>query len=411
MLWRSRRRRPEGQGEPKLYLWTRWKYDLRVDTVVIGAGPGGLAAAAMLRERGIEAVVLERDAIGASWRSHYDRLHLHTVRWMSNLPGLRFNRAHGRWVHRDGVVRYLERYAAHHGLEVRLGVDVRKLDRAEDDTGWVIHTTDGPLHARAVVVATGYNRIPFIPEWPGKESFEGELLHGQDYRNGEAYRGRDVLVVGSGNTGAEIAVDLVEHEAARVRMAVRTPPNIVLREQNGMPSQVTGLLMRRLPPKIGDPLAAATRKLVIGDLTEYGLPDPPRGLLTAFLRDDVVPIIDVGTVDLIKRGRIAVVAGVVGFEGASVLLADGSSIEPDAVISCAGYKRGLEPLVGHLGLIGAKGRPIVHGPEMADNAPDLHFIGFTNPISGMFREFGFDAKKIARVQARRRAAAASAVAA
>jgi putative flavoprotein involved in K+ transport len=168
-------------------------------------------------------------------------------------------------------------------------------------------------------------------------------------------------------------------------------------------------MMRRLPPRIGDPLAAATRKLVIGDLTEHGLPDPPVGLLTNFLNNDVVPIIDVGTIDLIKQGKIEVVAGVAGFEGASVLLADGASIEPDAVVSCAGYQRGLEPLVGHLGLIGAKGRPAVHGPEMADSAPDLHFIGFTNPISGMFREFGIDAKKIARVQAQRRAAAAPAV--
>jgi hypothetical protein len=377
----------------------------RLDTVVIGAGPGGLAAAAMLKERGVPVAVLERDAVGASWRRHYDRLHLHTVRWLSHLPGLRFNRAHGRWVHRDGVVRYLERYVDHHGLEVRTGVDVRKLDR--DGGGWVIHTTDGPLHARAVVVATGYNRIPFIPPWPGRETFEGELLHGQDYRNGEPYRGRDVLVVGSGNTGAEIALDLVEHGAGRVRMAVRTPPNIVLRETNGVPSQLTGLMMRRLPPKIGDQLAAATRKLVIGDLTEHGLPDPPVGLLTNFLNNDVVPIIDVGTIDLIKQGKIEVVAGVVGFDGASMLLADGSSIEPDVVVSCAGYMRGLEPLVGHLGLIGAKGRPIVHGASMADGVPDLHFIGFTNPISGMFREFGIDAKRIAKVQARRRAAAAA----
>ena len=372
---------------------------------MIGGGPGGLAAAAMLKKRGVPVVVLERDAIGASWRRHYDRLHLHTVRWLSHLPGLRFNRAHGRWVHRDGVVRYLERYVRHHGLDVRLGVDVRKLDRAGDGSGWVIHTTDGPLHARAVVVATGYNRVPYIPEWPGKESFEGELIHGQEYRNGERYRGRDVLVVGSGNTGAEIAADLVEHGAARVRMAVRTPPNIVLRETNGVPSQVTGLLMRHMPTKIGDRLAALTRKLVIGDLTEYGLTDPPKGLVSHFREDDVVPIIDVGTIDLIKQGKIGVVAGVTGFEGASVLLADGSRIEPDAVVSCAGYKRGLEPLVGHLGVLGEKGRPIAQGPDTAPNAPDLHFIGFSNPISGMFREFGIVAKKIARVQARRRAAA------
>jgi hypothetical protein len=379
-----------------------------VDTVVIGAGPGGLAAAAMLKQRGIPVVVLERDAIGASWRNHYDRLHLHTVRWMSHLPGLRFNRAHGRWVHRDGVVRYLERYVRHHDLEVRTGVDVRKLDRAGDGSGWVVHTTDGPLHARAVVMATGYNRIPFIPPWPGRDGFEGELIHGQDYRSGQPYRGRDVLVVGSGNTGAEIAVDLVEHGAARVRMAIRTPPNIVLREVNGVPSQVTGLLLRRLPPRIGDPLAAAARRLALGDLSEFGLTDPPRGLVTSVVRDDVVPIIDVGTVGLIKQRKIEVVAGVVEMDGTAVVLMDGSRIEPDAVISCAGYRRGLEPLVGHFGLIREKGRPVVHGADMSPDAPDLHFIGFTNPISGMFREFGIDARKIARVQARRRGAALAA---
>lgn len=373
---------------------------------MIGAGPGGLAAAAALKQRGIPVVVLERDAIGGSWRKHYDRLHLHTVRWMSNLPGLRFNRAHGRWVHRDGVVRYLENYVRHHDLDVRTGVDVRKIDRGEG--GWVIHTTDGLIDARAAVVATGYNRIPHIPDWPGKDSFQGELLHGQDYRNGETYRDRDVLVVGSGNTGAEIAIDLVEHGAARVRLAVRTPPNIVLREVNGVPAQVTGLLMRRLPPHIGDPLAAAARKFAIGDLSQYGLTEPPRGLITSVLRDDVVPIIDVGTVELIKEGKIEVVAGLREFDGDSVLLGDGSRIDPDAVIACAGYKRGLEPLIGHLGLIGAKGRPTVHGAKTAPDAPDLHFIGFTNPISGMFREFGIDARKIARVQARRRAAAAPA---
>jgi len=376
-----------------------------VDTAVVGAGPGGLAAAAMLKRRGVPVAVLERDAIGASWRRHYDRLHLHTVRWLSHLPGLRFNRAHGRWVHRDGVVRYLERYVDHHGLDVRLGVDVRKLDRSNDGSGWIIHTTDGPIHTRAVVVATGYNRIPHIPEWPGRETFEGELLHGQDYRNGEPYAGRNVLVVGSGNTGAEIAIDLVEHGAGSVRLAVRTPPNIVLRETNGVPSQITGLMMRHMPTKIGDPLAAATRKMVLGDLTRYGLPKPPRGLITAFRRDDVVPIIDVGAIELIKQGKIEVVAGVTGFEGPDVLLADGERIQPDAVVSCAGYKRGLEPMVGHLDVIGAKGRPVVHGPKTAPNAPDLHFIGFTNPISGMFREFGIDAKKIARVQARRYAEA------
>jgi putative flavoprotein involved in K+ transport len=180
------------------------------DAIVIGAGPAGLAAAAMLKQAGAEVVVLDKaGAIGASWRWHYDRLHLHTVRWMSHLPGYRLSRRHGRWVHRDGVVRYLECYARHHALDVRLRAEVRRIDRA-DGPGWRLDTSDGSMEAERVVVATGYNHTPYLQEWPGRDGFTGDLVHASRYRNAEPYRGRDVLVVGSGNTGAEIAVDLVE---------------------------------------------------------------------------------------------------------------------------------------------------------------------------------------------------------
>src|SRR3954451_22425251 len=125
------------------------------EAIVTGAGPAGLATAARLKKRGIDAVLLERDeAVASSWRKHYDRLHLHTVRWLSHLPGYRLSRRHGRWVHRDGVVRYLERYARHHALDVRLGLEVRRIDRAEGP-GWRVDTSDGPLEAERVVVATG----------------------------------------------------------------------------------------------------------------------------------------------------------------------------------------------------------------------------------------------------------------
>lgn len=377
----------------------------RREAVVIGAGPAGLSAAAMLRKRGVQAVVVDRaDKVGASWRQHYDRLHLHTVRWLSNLPGFRFSRKRGKWVSRDGVVDYLERFARHHKLELMLGTEVSRVDRSGD--GWVVRTAAGDIETDDVVVATGYNHTPFFPEWPGRDGFTGELVHAARYRNNEPYRGRDVLVIGSGNTGAEIAVDLVEGGAGRVRLAVRTPPNIVMREANGVPNPLPGVLLRYAPPKIVDPLAFAIRKATIGDLEPYGLPVPDRGPFTRYHEDDAIPIVDVGVVEMVKKGKVEVVAGLEGFNGAEVLLADGSAIEPEAVIVATGFRRGLESLVGHLGVLGKKGRPVVDGARQATATPGLWFIGYTNPVSGMFRQVNIDARRIARAVSRRRRAEA-----
>jgi cation diffusion facilitator CzcD-associated flavoprotein CzcO len=370
---------------------------MKRDAAVIGAGPGGLAAAAMLKQRGVDVVVVERsDAVGASWRGHYDRLRLHTVRWLSHLPGYRIPRRHGRWVSRDGVVDYLERYARRHDLEIRFSTEVRRIVRA-DAGGWRLVTADGDdVEAEHVVVATGYNHTPYIAEFPGRDDFDGELLHASAYRNAAPYRDRDVLVVGTGNTGAEIAVDLVEGGAARVRLAVRTPPNIVLRQSGGMPTQVVGVMARHVPPKAADALLGPMQRAMVGDLSAHGVPRPERGVYTRIAEDDVVPIIDVGLIGALKRGQVETVPALVGFEGRDVILAGRRRIQPDAVIVATGYSRGLEPLVGDLGVLAANGRPLVHGARMHPNAPNMYFTGYTNPISGMFRELAIDARRIAR---------------
>jgi putative flavoprotein involved in K+ transport len=366
---------------------------------VIGGGPGGLAAAAALREQGVRAVVLEKsESVGASWRRHYDRLHLHTTRRLSGLPGLAMPRSFGRWVSRDNVIRYLEKYAEFHELEIVTGVEVSRIEPSGSD--WLLHATGGrELTGRAVVVATGYNHTPRLPDWPGRDSYNGELLHAGEYRNAARYAGKDVLVVGVGNTGAEIAVDLVEDGAARVRLAVRTTPHIVRRSTAGWPAQRTGILVRRLPVRLVDRAGEIIGKISVPDLAAQGLPRPDTGLYSR-VREGAIPVQDVGLIAAVRSGKVEPVAALDSFEDSKAVLADGTRISPDTVIAATGYERALENLVGHLGVLDERGRPVVHGGRAAAQAPGLYFTGFTNPISGMFREMAIDARKIAKALVR-----------
>ncbi|MFJ8107353.1 flavin-containing monooxygenase [Streptomyces sp. NPDC096132] len=370
---------------------------------VIGGGPGGLATAYALRAQGIRAVVVEKaDGVGASWRRHYDRLHLHTTRRLSALPGLKIPRRFGRWVARDNVVRYLEKYAEVHELEIVTGVEVSRIERTPDGTGWLLHATGGrEMTGSAVVVATGYNHTPHLPDWPGRDTFTGDLAHASRYRSGKPYAGRDVLVVGVGNTGAEIAVDLVESGASRVRLSVRTAPHIVRRSTAGWAAQYTAILVRRLPVGLVDRLARPMARLSVPDLSAHGLPRPTTGLYTR-VKEGAIPVQDVGLIDAVRKGRVEVVAAVEGFEdGGKVVLADGTRISPEAVVAATGYVRALEGLVGHLDVLDERGRPLAHGPRSPKNAPGLYFTGFTTPISGTLRELSIDAEHIAKAVRRR----------
>lgn len=374
---------------------------MREQVVVLGAGPAGLAVGAMLRKRGLDPLIVDRaHAVGATWREHYDRLHLHTARRLSQLPGLAMPRSYGRFVGRADVVEYLERYAAHHRLRLALATEVRQVTRTS--RGWRLDTASGPLDTSYLVIATGYNHTPLLPDWSGRDGFTGVMLHASKYRNPLPYKGKSVLVVGAGNTGAEIAVDLVEGGARQVQLAVRTPPNIVRREVGGLPSQVVSVLVRRLPPTLVDRMIRTVQRATVPDLSHLGLPRPKDGVYTRIVRDGAIPIIDVGLVEAVQRGQVTVVAAVEGLDGADVVHIDGTRTAPDAVIVAAGYRRGLEPLVGDLGVLRDNGRPRVHGAATDPRAPGLWFTGYTNPISGMLRELAIDARRIARAVARAR---------
>jgi putative flavoprotein involved in K+ transport len=361
----------------------------RRDLVVIGAGSAGLATAALLRRDGMEPLVLEAGPEpGAAWRERYDRLRLHTPRLLSGLPGLRIPRRYGRWVARDDLLEYFRAYADSQGIEVRPGVQVDRID-----PGWLLEASAGPIEATTVIVATGYNGAPFIPDWPGRDAFTGDLIHSSEYRNPAPYRGRNVLVVGAGNSGAEIATDVADGGASRSRLSVRNPPQIVRRATAGIPAQLIGIAIRHLPPDWVDPISITQRRLSIPDLAAQGLPRPEHGIRTSFITTGTTPILDVGIVGAVRSGRVQIVAAVERFDGGDVVLADGSRVAPDAVIAATGFRAGLDPLVGHLDVLGPRGLPVKTDGEPV--LPGLWFVGFTPTLGGQLREGSIAARKVA----------------
>ncbi len=365
-----------------------------MDAVVIGAGPAGLAAAAELQKVGYSVIVIDSaDSVGSSWSKHYDRLHLHTSRPLSSLPGRIIPKKFGRWVARDDFRAYLADYAKAEGLDIRLGVTAAAVKRA--DGRWAIDTSIGELAADAVVVATGYNHTAKIPEWPGLGDYTGRVLHSSEYRNPAALDAQDVLVVGPGNSGAEIAADLAG-AGIRVRIAVRTPPNLVRRQVLGIPTQSLTLSTYPLPTKVADKVARGMQILTVGDLSKYGLPKAPRGVFSQQAYDDVTPTIDVGFIDALKAGTVTVVGAVESFTDDAVVLADGQQVQPEVVLVATGFQRGLETLVGDLGVIAPGGRPLINADEQLPGLEGLFFLGYSNPITGNIRQVAIDARKIAK---------------
>jgi putative flavoprotein involved in K+ transport len=368
----------------------------RAATVVVGAGPGGLAVGAALARLGLPATILERaNRVGSSWHSYYEGLRLFSSRRHSSLPGLEIDPGCGRWPLRDDMIAYFERYARHHALDISFGHDVRRIWRAAG--GWRVSTSAGDLRAAHVVLATGKNERAVLPDWPGRDNFRGELRHARDYRTAEPYRDRSVLVVGCGPSGVDIALELVAGGARRVWMSVRTAPLILQPQRLGVPADYVAQLIERGPAFLGplfDRISLAEHRRH-GDLSTYGLPPPAQGVVSAWRSRGHGVTLDRGIVAAVKAGDVEIASAVDGFEGADVLLANGTRLQPDAVIAATGQRPGLEPLIGDLGVIGADGRPVVHGAGTARRAPKMYFIGY-RLIPGQLPYMTRDARKIAR---------------
>lgn len=364
----------------------------QTDVVIVGAGPAGLAVAACLQREGRSFVILERATqVGSAWRTHYDRLHLHTDKAHSSLPHFKLPADYPRYPSRQQVVDYLEAYTRRFNLQPRFMEEVR--DARKLGEHWEVTTSEGHYKARHLVVASGYNNEPRIPTWPGQGLYQGRILHSKHYRNGAAWQNKDVLVVGLGNSGGELLIDLHEH-GARPHIAVRSPVNVIPREVLGVPFLTMGILQRSLPSRLADALNAPITNAIIGDLRPHGLRRPKEGPITQIREQGRVPFIDVGTVALIKQGAVTVYPNIERFTPTGVRFEDGREQAFEAVVLATGFKPVVQRwLQAPVTAMDDEGTPMRSGQAVP--GMNLYFCGFYISPTGMLREIALEAQAIA----------------
>jgi cation diffusion facilitator CzcD-associated flavoprotein CzcO len=346
-----------------------------------------------MRAAGLDVMVLERAGqVGAVWRRHYDRLHLHTDRNHSGLPGMPMPSDYPAYPSRAQMVSYLENYAARFQIKPVFGTKVARLRR--DGVRWLVDTPLDAISAPVVVVATGIAGAPYRPSWPGMDIYSGAVVHSSNYRNPEAFSSQRVLVIGFGNSGGEIALDLA-NGGVDVALAVRSPVQIIPRDLLGFPILSWAILYRRLPARLVDFINAPVLRLVVGDFEKLGLRRAAKGPRQMIEEDGRVPLIDIGTLAKIRDGSIKVRGGVDRFTAEGVVFSDASTEKFDAVILATGFRPDLRRLVpGVEGVFDSHGMPLVTGA--ATNVPGLYFCGQITVPTGQLREIGIEAQRIAK---------------
>ncbi|KAL8537168.1 hypothetical protein ACS0TY_012375 [Phlomoides rotata] len=315
--------------------------------VIVGAGPSGLAVAACLRARGVPSTVIERsNCIASLWQlKTYDRLKLHLPKQFCELPLVPFPAEFPTYPSKQQFIKYLEDYA--NRFEIR-PVFNQKVVRAEFDGKlkmWRVRTAaeqgggeEVEYVCRWVIAATGENAEAVVPPIEGVEGFGGDVVHTSGYKSGCIYEGKKVLVVGCGNSGMEVCLDLCNHNASP-SLVVRDTVHILPREMLGRSTFGLSMwLLKWLPMSLVDRILLIVSRIILGDTGRFGLDRPQLGPLELKNLSGKTPVLDVGTLDKIKSGDIKVCPGIKRLRHQSVEFDDGRREKFDAIILATGYK-------------------------------------------------------------------------
>lgn len=365
------------------------------DTLVVGAGPAGLATAAELARRGVSYRLVERgETLGHTWAHLYDSLTLHTGRHMSTLPGMRFARGTALFPTRAEFLHYLRTYAERHAIHVETGAEVRKIDRTEH--GWTATLTSGDrIAASHLVMATGIVSNPRIPSLPGRERFRGRVLHAAEYQRPHEFVGKRVLVVGVGNSGGEIGSELAR-SGAKVTVSVRSGAHVVPRQIGPLPAQYVRYLIGKLPRRAQEVVFARTQARLQRRFGPPVLPRPPHSPL------DAIPLIGFHLVDCVREGLVELkLAAPVAFTDEGVQFSDGTTGAYDVVLLATGYAPALAPL-GGLVRVDAKGFALRRDRVASADQPGLWFVGHNYDHTGGITNIRRDARLAAEAIAAQR---------
>ena len=350
--------------------------------VIVGAGPSGLAVAAGLKREGVPFIILERaNCIASLWQNRtYDRLKLHLPKQFCQLPNFPFPEDYPEYPTKFQFIQYLEDYATHFDINPKYNETVQSAKYDETFGLWRVKTVSksGPLGScefeyicRTLVVATGENAEKVVPDFEGLEDFGGDVLHAGDYKSGGRYQGKKVLVVGCGNSGMEVSLDLYNHGAnpsmvVRSSVSKKTKQSILcfytlflkterlintlfsslFIQVHVLPREILGkstfelgvTMMKWMPVWLADKTLLFLARIVLGDTDKYGLKRPKIGPLELKNLEGKTPVLDIGALPKIRSGNIKIVPGIIKFGRGKVELVDGRVLEIDSVILATGYR-------------------------------------------------------------------------
>lgn len=368
---------------------------LTTNTIIIGAGAAGLACAACLKRNNIPYLILDqKKTIGEEWTNRYDRLHLHTPRIHSGLPYFKIPSEYPRYLSKDQFAEYLKRYADE--FQIKPLFNERVISIKREGQSYTVFTANNVFKSANIIIASGYARKPILPPPNQYANFRGEVIHSSNFKSGAHFKNKKVLVVGFGNSACEIAICLHEHNA-KPSLSVRSPVNIIPREIAGVPIVSLAIVQQpitKISPELTDLVNRPVLQMIYGNIEKLGLKKLPYGPITQITKHRRIPLLDIGTVKLIKAGKIKVFPGIRNITSESIEFVDGRIDNFDAIVFATGFEPGMNDLLKSRVEENGAGHIFNGDPKEHQN---LFFCGFDVAATGMLRKIADDARQIAKI--------------